>query len=130
MINVVEPIIGSRGTASISKMLCGFFRSQNVDEIRKCARDRYREHYETIRRIVPEENLLNFNLSDGWAPLCAFLDKEVPDVDFPWVNETKALQETIKRVQTKMLTNALRKSAPVAGVVLVLTFAWYVTTTV
>ena len=127
--NIVEPILGSRGTVSIRKMLCGFFRAQNVDEIRACARERYLEHYETIRRIVPDERLLNFKLSDGWGPLCDFLGKDVPDTDFPWVNETKALQEKIKEVQGKMMRKAVNKSVPFLGAAVVVGVAYYLATT-
>ncbi|MCJ1357942.1 MAG: hypothetical protein MMC33_007938 [Icmadophila ericetorum] len=130
VLNIVEPMLGSRGTVSIRKMLCGFFRAQNVDEIRKVAKQRYLEHYETIRRIVPEEKLLNFKLSDGWGPLCAFLGRDIPDMDFPWVNETKALQDTIKMVQKKMMMKAVKKTAPVLAAVAVLGVAYYLATSI
>lgn len=39
---------------------------------------------EAARRGVP---LLDFKPEDGWAPLCAFLDKDVPADDFPRLNE-------------------------------------------
>jgi len=128
ILNIVEPILGSRGTISIRKMLLGFFRAQNVDQIRESAKGRYLEHYETIRRIVPKQQLLNFKLTDGWGPLCAFLGKEVPDAGFPWVNETKALQETIKKVQSKMMMNAMKKIVPTLGGAIVLGVAYYLST--
>jgi len=57
------------------------------------ARERYREHNETIRRMMPPERLLEFKLADGWGPSCEFLGKEVPDVPFPRVNEAAEFQE-------------------------------------
>jgi len=129
VLNVVEPIIGSRGTISIRKMMLGFFRAENVDQIRENAKSRYLEHYETIRRIVPKEKLLNFKLTDGWGPLCTFLGKEIPDTDFPWVNETKALQEKIKMVQGQMMMKATKKIVPILGGAVVLGVAYYLSTT-
>jgi len=122
---IVEPILGSRGTFTIRKMLCGFFRAKNVDEIRANAKERYLEHYETVRRIVPKEKLLEFKLTDGWEPLCAFLGKDIPDTDFPWVNETKALQEKIKSVQTGLMLKAIRRIAPVFVAAAVIGVAYY-----
>jgi Sulfotransferase domain len=122
---IVEPIIGSRGTISIRKMLLGFFRAQNVDEIRSCAKTRYVEHYETIRKTVPKEQLLNFKLTDGWGPLCAFLGKDIPDADFPWVNETKAVQDKIKMVQKRMMVKAAKKTATLLSAAVVLGASYY-----
>lgn len=68
-----------------------------------------------VRRVTPKDKLLVFNLSDEWAPLCKFLDKPIPDVPFPRVNETAAAQEMVtayilqsyKRVLIKFATVAL-----------------------
>ena len=35
---------------------------------------------------VPTNQLLVFNVKEGWAPLCAFLDRPIPDAPFPRVN--------------------------------------------
>ena len=48
-------------------------------------------HNEHVRKTAPKHNFLDFQPSDGWAPLCAFLGKEVPSGPFPHINEgTKA----------------------------------------
>jgi nitrate reductase NapE component len=44
------------------------------------------DHNEHIREIVPKDNLLEWNLADGWEPLCEFLGKPVPDVPVPYIN--------------------------------------------
>ena len=49
-------------------------------------RKRYREHNERVRRTVPPQQLLVYNVSQGWKPLCTFLDCEIPDVPFPKEN--------------------------------------------
>lgn len=63
---------------------------------RQQARQTYVAHYKEVRRVTPPERLLNFSLDDGWEPLCRHLGKPIPDVPFPRVNETEAVQEKIK----------------------------------
>ncbi|KAK8003984.1 hypothetical protein PG989_003703 [Apiospora arundinis] len=60
-------------------------------------------HHERVRSIVPEEQLLEMKLSDGWSPLCQFLDVPVPDEPLPRVNDTKAADQ----YANKVILNAL-----------------------
>ncbi|KJX94453.1 hypothetical protein TI39_contig4193g00007 [Zymoseptoria brevis] len=46
----------------------------------------YTEHIELVRKHVPADRLLEFNVKEGWKPLCDFLGKEIPDVPFPRIN--------------------------------------------
>ena len=39
-----------------------------------------------IRGLVPPDRLLEWDISDGWEPLCKFLGKPVPDIPFPHAN--------------------------------------------
>lgn len=39
-----------------------------------------------IRGLVPKQRLLEWSVEDGWAPLCTFLGKPVPDEPFPHAN--------------------------------------------
>ncbi len=45
-----------------------------------------REHEARVRAEAPPERLLVYGVGQGWAPLCAFLDRPVPDEPFPRVN--------------------------------------------
>jgi hypothetical protein len=59
---------------------------------------RYREHIAAVQTAIPAERLLSFDVKEGWAPLCAFLDKPIPEQPFPHINdsqETKALIDAI-----------------------------------
>ena len=47
---------------------------------------KYREHNQRVQAIVPANNLLVFNVKEGWQPLCKFLDCAVPSQDFPRKN--------------------------------------------
>ncbi|CAK8680229.1 unnamed protein product [Clavelina lepadiformis] len=35
---------------------------------------------------APKDKLLVYNLKEGWESLCKFLDKPVPDQQFPYAN--------------------------------------------
>ena len=44
---------------------------------------------------VPKERLLVFRASDGWGPLCSFLDVAEPSVPYPNVNDTSEFKERL-----------------------------------
>jgi len=46
----------------------------------------YERHNAEVRRAVPPERLLVYELGQGWEPLCRFLGKPVPAEPFPKVN--------------------------------------------
>jgi hypothetical protein len=49
--------------------------------------DFFNRHMEAVRRGVPADRLLEFKVTEGWAPLCAFLGVDVPDSPFPRLND-------------------------------------------
>lgn len=62
---------------------CDFSVDQTTKRKENCLAG-YRKHYDRVRRVVPPEKLLIFNLSEGYGPLAKFLDKAVPDEPFPY----------------------------------------------
>ncbi len=46
----------------------------------------YRRHEEEVRDTIAPERLLAYDVSQGWEPLCAFLQVPVPDTPFPRIN--------------------------------------------
>ena len=46
----------------------------------------YHQHIEEVQRTVPAKQLLTYQVSDGWAPLCEFLEVDMPKIDFPRSN--------------------------------------------
>ncbi|MFP6772405.1 MAG: sulfotransferase [Alphaproteobacteria bacterium] len=49
----------------------------------------YRRNIEAVRAGLPKARLLVFDVAEGWAPLCAFLDLPVPAAPFPRTNTTQ-----------------------------------------
>jgi hypothetical protein len=53
-------------------------------------RQTFKDHYAHVRSLVPEEKLLEFQVKEGWEPLCTFLGKPVSEKEaFPRVNDAK-----------------------------------------
>jgi len=48
-----------------------------------------------VRAAIPPARLLVFDVAEGWAPLCRFLDRPVPAEPFPRVNSTEQFWEMI-----------------------------------
>ncbi|MFY0687084.1 MAG: hypothetical protein JXQ90_07970 [Cyclobacteriaceae bacterium] len=58
----------------------------------------YKEFNEEIKQTIPADQLLIFDISKGWEPLCQFLNVPVPDVKFPVKNKRKEFQEQMGRM--------------------------------
>jgi hypothetical protein len=107
----IEPLVGFSGGTATRKLLLGLFDARTPDEARSHARETYDSHGRRIRELVPPDRLLVYRLGDGWGPLCEFLGRDVPDVDFPWLNEAAMLRRIALDI---MVRNTLKA----AGVVL------------
>lgn len=81
----------------------------SAEEMRMKAKTKYQEHYELMRKIVPKERLLEYKLGSGWETLCDFLQKIVPDVEFPKVNETASMHEKIVLMAGRGIRNLLAR---------------------
>ena len=50
----------------------------------------YEEHNRRVREIISPERLLEYDITQGWEPLCRFLDvKECPEIPFPNTNSSR-----------------------------------------
>lgn len=76
------------------------------------------EYTQEVKRHVPSERLLIFEVKQGWEPLCAFLGVPVPDVPFPHLNDRKTMNRMLG------LLRLARWLAPVAVTGLVGVAIW------
>ncbi|REE97586.1 sulfotransferase family protein [Thermomonospora umbrina] len=53
----------------------------------------YHRHLREVRAQVPGHRLLTYDVREGWAPLCAFLNVPTPDMPFPRANAAAAFGE-------------------------------------
>ena len=56
----------------------------------------FERHIEEVRRVIPAERLLVFEVKQGWGPLCAFLGVPEPSTPFPNVNDTEEFKRRIR----------------------------------
>ena len=88
----------------------GWMKSHSKAEMQMKSRQAYRDHYALVRKVTPKARLLEFRLEEGWAPLCEFLGKPVPDMPFPRVNDSAALQELLTIIVIRGLCKAFKRS--------------------
>jgi hypothetical protein len=62
---------------------------------RSHATETFRRHNEAVRRRVPPERLLVYDVKEGWAPLCEFLGVEAPDEPFPRLNDAREMRRKL-----------------------------------
>ena len=65
----------------------------------------YERHNDQVRRTIAPERLLDYQVSQGWEPLCAFLGVDVPDEPMPKVNSTDDFRQ---HLAAKLAENADR----------------------
>jgi hypothetical protein len=68
----------------------------------------FERHNEEVKRRVPPERLLVYEVKQGWGPLCEFLGVPEPEEPFPRLNDTAQMRRGMKAVR------ALAVAAPVA----------------
>lgn len=100
-------IIGT-GKAGVSKQTGS---ATTLAAARARSKDEYRKHYALVRSLTAKDRLLEYQLTDGWEPLCEFLGKPVPDVPFPNVNDSKSnglgFKELAAKGKKTIIRNAL-----------------------
>ncbi|KAF5589632.1 efflux pump antibiotic resistance [Fusarium pseudocircinatum] len=99
-------VLRFRALHAMRKILAGFFyvNEYSVEAITPdIARKTYEEFYSKVREAVPKERRIEYSLGDGWGPLCEFLGKDIPDVEFPRVNDRKTHSEDMERLMAKLM---------------------------
>lgn len=84
-------------------------------------REHWERHVEYLERVVPRGRLVWFDVREGWEPLCEVLGKEVPDREFPRINDGNAIEEMAKR----MVVKGLARWGMVLGTVGVAVGGWW-----
>jgi hypothetical protein len=92
MRGILEPLTGFTIHRGLYDIFTGWLREDNIPGMRSKTRDRYKEHYAMVRRLVPKDQLLEYKLSQGWEPLCEFLNVPVPDQPFPRTNDAASFK--------------------------------------
>mmetsp|Transcript_102586 Transcript_102586/g.306435 ORF Transcript_102586/g.306435 Transcript_102586/m.306435 type:complete len:303 (+) Transcript_102586:51-959(+) len=76
-------------------------------EVRRRCIAGYEQLVAEVRREVPPERLLVFNVKEGWGPLCKFLGVQVPPEPFPRVDGVPSLGPISYKWMVGMATSPL-----------------------
>ena len=78
-----------QGQYNVLKMSCDMILEDTFHgrfEDKAYANEIYEQHYADVIKGIDPERLLTYQISEGWAPLCEFFGKPVPDAPFPYEN--------------------------------------------
>jgi hypothetical protein len=59
---------------------------------------KFNAHTEEVKNIIPEDQLLIYQVKEGWEPLCKFLNCPVPTEAFPYTNKRQNFAKNIEKV--------------------------------
>src|SRR5215204_4669693 len=79
----------------IAEEIAGQGTFEGKFEDKRYAIEVFNRHNEEVKRRVPEERLLVYEVKEGWGPLCKFLGVKVPDEPFPHLNDAAEIQRLI-----------------------------------
>lgn len=103
------------------------FKGVFGNDFEKNGRQVYEDQYRTVRELVPKDQLLEFQIGEGWDRLCPFLEVETPTVPYPRVNEATAFKDRNKlRFRQSLKRGTPKLAATVIAVTGVLSaVGWY-----
>lgn len=99
----------------LNKFFQTFFRGDFPNEGKQV----YKEHVDEVRSLVPPERLLEYNIKEGWAPLCEFLDEEIPSDPFPNINDVADFRNRCRTRNRLQIMNTLLQGIAIGGSLLV-----------
>ena len=87
------PFIGPMFRMTNNVIWDGLFQGRFED--REFAVKFFDEYTAEVKRVVPADRLLVFDVNQGWEPLCDFLDVPIPDTPFPHRNDRASMQRML-----------------------------------
>lgn len=93
---VARPPRESKGWHSMARELLGATFTPLPFE-RAAAEAAYERHNAEVRASIPADRLLEWNVSDGWEPICERLGVSVPDEPFPHLNTEQGFTAMLER---------------------------------
>jgi len=88
-----------RNTFKCIKFMRRTFLVKQFDEKfdqKEKAKEVFHQHINEVIAHVPKNKLLVFDPSQGWKPLCDFLNLSIPEVEFPHLNKKEHFHEMVK----------------------------------
>ena len=105
-----------------------FFRSFDAfwrGDFRKNARQVFDDHVAEVKSLVPPEKYFEYDVSQGWEPLAAFLEVPVPKVDFPAGNDPQNFFKKFGKADARRRKQSVQAIGAMVGAVgLVVAVVW------
>ncbi|KAI2631210.1 hypothetical protein GGS21DRAFT_523846 [Xylaria nigripes] len=118
---ITSTFLGVRMIQGMRKVLYGFLNVRSKNEMTKeVSKVAYEKFFKDIRELVPPERRLEFKLTDGWEPLCSFLEVDAPqDVPFPRQNDSASLDADMRSVHGGYMSQTIQVvwSSPIARII-------------
>ena len=73
----------------------------NKFESKDKAMKMFHAHNNEVINFVPKEQLLVYEVKNGWEPLCSFLDLPVPKESFPHLNKKEHFPAMLEKMLSK-----------------------------
>lgn len=74
-------------------MTRALFKGVFDNDFEKNGKKAFEDQYDSVRKLVPKERLLEYEIGEGWERLCEFLEVETPDHAYPNTNEAAAFRD-------------------------------------
>ncbi len=96
-------------TARRRRMSDLFFQHFFGHDFPQFGRRVFDEHNNDVRRLVPSDKFLEFRATDGWEPLCRFLEKATPqDKAYPRTNDVQSFLTSFEAMNKTVFSQVLR----------------------
>jgi hypothetical protein len=99
--HTLYPTVDAPEPSPIMRMVTKLVWDQTFDgnfEDRRYAIEVFQRHNEEVKKHVPPERLLVYEVKEGWKPLGEFLGVEIPEEKpFPHLNDTEAFKEMMQQ---------------------------------
>ncbi|KAF7186310.1 hypothetical protein HII31_12385 [Pseudocercospora fuligena] len=105
-------------------MVC-FYKTLNDFSPESPAREAFLEHYRRLRKTAPPERTLEYQVQDGWGPLCEFLGVPVPEGEFPRINDARQFIVAHRVMWWLAFGKMVVKTSAVPAALSVMAVAWY-----
>lgn len=114
--------------AKLSQFIFGDHAFDESGPVREVIIDGYRRHNERVRKSIAPNRLLEFDIQQGWKPLCEFLEFDVPQSDFPHLNAgtsgpSKIIAKAVRQLSLRRILSAVGIVFVISMILLLITMS-------
>lgn len=88
-------------------MLRKFWDQFFYGDFKKYGKQRFHDYYKEVRELVPASNIFEYQVKQGWQPLCEHLGEPIPDKPFLRSNDAEQFVARCRSQNRKQMMNVL-----------------------